>query len=122
MLTEQDLSYQISTGHNVSHLIEEDVKSVDTPVFEFKTTMIQVELAFRLENNIQLISDVDWTSFMDSVFEINHGVDFINKVHNKVIKVNILNYRIDNYDCIIGNEWRKAPWISEWREMLEKEN
>lgn len=122
MLTEQDLSYQIATGHNVSPLIEEDVKSVDTPVFEFKTTMIQVELAFRLENNIQLISDVDWTSFMDSVFEINHGVDFINKVHSKVVKTNILNYWIDNYDFIIGNEWRKAPWISEWKEMLGKEN
>lgn len=122
MLTEQDLSYQIATGHNVSPLMEEDVISVDTPVFEFKATMIQVELAYRIENNIQLISEVDWTSFMGSVFEINHGVDFINKVHNKVVKVNILNYWIDNYDCIIGNEWRKAPWISEWKEMLEKEN
>ena len=118
MLTEQDLSYQIATGHNVGPLMEEDVISVDTPIFEFKATMIQEELVYRIENNIQLISDVDWTSFMDSVFEINHGVDFINKVHNKVIKVNILNYWIDNYDFIIGNEWRKAPWISEWKEII----
>jgi hypothetical protein len=57
---------------------------------------------------------------MDSIFERNDGIDFINRIQNKELRNKILYYWIDNFDEIVGNVWRKDLWISEWRDICDK--
>ena len=119
MLTEQELSYQIVTG-NQNVILDEEATSVDIPIIEMRTMMIHNALIHRIDKGSLPIEEVDWSSFMDSIFENNHGIDFINRVSNEQLRTKILNYWIDNYDMIVGNEWRKALWTSEWRELCSK--
>lgn len=119
MLTEQELSYQIATG-NENVILDEDVVSVDIPLIEMRIMMIHNALIHRIETGSIRIKEVDWSSFMDSIFEMNDGIDFINRIQNDQLKTEILNFWIDNYDMIVGNEWRKALWTSEWKELCAK--
>lgn len=119
MLTEQELSYQIATG-NENVILDEDVISIDIPQVEMRTMMIHNALIHRIDTGSIQIEDVDWSSFMDSIFELNDGADFIKRIKNKQLKDKVLNYWIDNYDEIVANEWRKAIWISEWKDMCSQ--
>lgn len=119
MLTEKELSYQIATG-NDNVILDEEVTSIDAPLAEMRTMMIHNALIHRITLGTLQIEEVDWSSFMDSIFENNHGIDFINRASSEQLRTNILNYWIENYDMIVGNEWRKALWISEWRELCAK--
>ena len=116
MLTEQELSYQIATG-NENVILDEEVTSIDTPLVEMRTMMIHNALIHRIATGSLPIEEVDWSSFMDSIFENNNGLDFINRITSEQLKTRILHYWIDNYDMIVGNEWRKAAWTSEWKDM-----
>ena len=116
MLTEKELSCQIATG-NENVILDDGVTSVNIPIIEMRTMMIHNALIHRITSGTLQIEEVDWTSFMDSIFENNHGLDFINRVSSEQLRTNILNYWIDNYDMIVGNEWRKAAWTSEWKDM-----
>lgn len=119
MLTEQELVYQIATS-NENAILDDDVISIDIPQFEVRSMIIHNALIDRLNTGVLRLEEVDWSSFMDSIFEINHCLDFINRVKNKQLKTKILNYWIDNYDIIIGNEWRKSLWTSEWKDLCVK--
>lgn len=116
MLAEKELSYQIATG-NENVILDDGVTSVNIPIIEMRTMMIHNALIHRITSGTLQIEEVDWSSFMDSIFENNHGLDFINRVSSEQLRTNILNYWIDNYDMIVGNEWRKAAWTSEWKDM-----
>lgn len=116
MLTEQELSYQIATG-NENVILDEEITSIDTPLVEMRTMMIHNALIHRIATGSLPIEEVDWSSFMDSIFENNNGLDFINRITSEQLKTRILHYWIDNYDMIVGNEWRKATWTSEWKDM-----
>lgn len=116
MLTEQELSYQIATG-NENVILDDEVTSIDIPIIEMRTMMIHNALIHRIDKGSLAIEEVDWSSFMDSIFENNDGLDFINRITNEQLKTRILHYWIDNYDVIVGNEWRKAAWTSEWKDM-----
>lgn len=116
MLTEKELSYQIATG-NENVILDDGVTSINIPIIEMSTMMIHNALIHRITSGTLQIEEVDWSSFMDSIFENNHGLDFINRVSSEQLRTNILNYWIDNYDMIVGNEWRKAAWASEWKDM-----
>ncbi len=118
MLTEQELVNQIASG-NESVILDEDVVSIDIPQVEMRIMMIHNALIHRLDSNSIQIKEVDWASFIDSVFEMNQGLDFINRIQNKQLKNEILHYWIDNFDEIVGNAWRKAPWISKWKELCD---
>ena len=117
MLTEHELAYQIATG-NENVIFNDDIVSVEIPQIEMRTMMIHNALIHKLNTGGLQINEIDWSSFMDSIFEMNHGLDFINRVENKQLKTKILNYWIDNYDEIVGNEWRKDLWTSEWKDLL----
>lgn len=119
MLTEQELVNQIASGSE-KVLLDEDVVSIDIPQIEMRVMMIHNSLIKRLEIGSIQIDKIDWVSFMDSIFEINDGIDFINRIQNKELRNKILYYWIDNYDEIVGNVWRKDLWISEWRDICEK--
>lgn len=118
MLTEQELVNQIASG-NESVFLDEDVVSIDIPQIEMRIMMIHNALIHKLDTGSIQIKEVNWTSFMDSVFEMNHGLDFINRIQNKQLKNDILHYWIDNYDDIVGNAWRKALWVSKWKEQFD---
>ena len=113
MLTEQELTNRIVSG-NESVILDEDVISIDIPQVEMRIMMIHNALIYRLDSGSIQIKEVDWASFIDSIFEMNQGLDFINRIQNKQLKNEILHYWIDNYDEIVGNAWRKALWISKW--------
>lgn len=117
MLTEHELVYQIATGkENV--IFDDDTISVETPQIKMRNMMIHNALIHKLNTRVLQINEIDWSSFMDSIFEMNHGLDFIKRVKNKQLKTKILNYWIGNYDEIVGNEWRKDLWTSEWKDLL----
>lgn len=116
MLTEQELSYQIATG-NENVILDEEVTSAGTSIIEMRTMMIHNALIHRIATGSLPIEEVDWSSFMDSIFENNNGLDFINRITNEQLRTRILQYWIANYDMIVGNEWRKAAWTSEWKDM-----
>lgn len=84
--------------------------------------MIHNSLINRLETGSIQIDKIDWVSFIDSIFERNDGIDFINRIQNKELRNKILYYWIDDYDEIVGNVWRKDLWILEWRDIYEKLN
>lgn len=117
MLTEHELAYQIATG-NENVILDDDIVSIEIPQIEMRTMMIHNALIHKLNTGVLQINEIDWSSFMDSIFEMNHGLDFINRVKNEQLKTKILNYWIDNYNEIVGNEWRKVLWTSEWKDLL----
>ena len=90
MLTEQELVNQIASG-NESVFLDEDVVSIDIPQIEMRIMMIHNALIHKLDTGSIQIKEVDWTSFMDSVFEMNHGLDFINRIQNTQLKNDILH-------------------------------
>lgn len=94
--------------------------SIDIPQIEMRVMMIHNSLINRLETGSIQIDKIDCVSFMDSIFERNDGIDFINRIQNKELRNKILYYWIDNFDEIVGNVWRKDLWISEWRDICDK--
>ena len=117
MLTEQELAYQIATGCE-DVFIDEDILCVDAPQVEIRAMMIHNALINRLNTGVLQVEGIDWASFIDSIFEMNYGLDFINRVQNVELKARILQYWIDNYDKIVDLERIKNMWVSE-REKLE---
>lgn len=77
--------------------------SFDIPQIEMRVMMIHNSLINRLETGSIQIDKIDWVSFMDSIFERNDGIDFINRIKNKESRNTILYYWIDNYDEIVGS-------------------
>lgn len=113
MLTEQELAYKIATG-NENVIFDEDVISIDIPQIVLRSMLIHNALISGFVSGSLQIDDVDWSSFIDSIFIMNHGYDFINRIKNRQLKAKILQYWIDNYDEIIGIKQEKPIWISEW--------
>ncbi len=113
MLTEKDISLQIVTGSMDSY--DDDVISLDTPIGDLRAMMIRDELSARFNAGlIKNIADVDWHTYMDSIFEYNDGMDFIKKIQNNQLKISILTFWIVNYEIIVGDIWRKPVWTAEW--------
>ena len=122
MLTEKDISLQIVTGSMDSY--DDDVISIDAPLCDVRAMMIRDELSYRFNaGRIKNIADVDWHTYMDSIFEYNAGMDFIKKIQNNALKISILSFWIDNYEIIVGDIRRKPVWTAEWddyRDMYAK--
>ena len=113
MLTEKDISLQIVTGSMDSY--DEDIMDIDTPIGDVRARMIRDELSHRFNAGlIKNIADVDWHTYIDSIFEYNNGMDFIKKIQSNDLKISILTFWIDNYEIIIGDIWRKTIWTTEW--------
>ena len=117
MLTEQELAYQIAMG-NENVILDDDLISIDTPQIEMRSMLIHNALIDKLIVGTLQINEVDWSSFVESIFIMNHGFDFINRVKNKQLKTEIIHYWIDNYDEIIGIELEKPLWIIEWEGFI----
>ena len=98
MLTEKELSYQIATG-NENVILDDGVTSVNIPIIEMRTMMIHNALIHRITPGTLQIEEVDWSSFMDSIFENNHGLDFINRVSSEQLRTNILNLKNSLFQC-----------------------
>lgn len=102
MLSENDISLQIVTGSTDSY--DDDLKSLDTPIGDVRAMMIRDELSRRFNAGIiENVADVDWHTYMDSIFEYNAGMDFIKKVQNIALRISILSFWIDNYEIIVGD-------------------
>lgn len=113
MLSENDISLQIVTGSTDSY--DDDLISLDTPIGDVRAMMIRDELSHRFNAGmIENVADVDWHTYMDSIFEYNAGMDFIKKIQNIALRISILSFWIDNYEIIVGDILRRPIWTAEW--------
>ena len=118
MLTEQELAYQIAIG-NEDVFLDDDVISIDIPQIEMQVMMIHNALINMLNAGNLQPDDIDWSSFASSIFGMNHGLNFINRIPNERLKAKTLRFWIDNLNEFIGIEKMKDLWISEWENLCK---